>query len=196
MMARHEIFKVPNLPILVDCNSMANRTCMSKEHKKVFNIATDTKSGFNPDVLPKDYIIQGKEDKSPFKWENVPYLFSTTDGMTYGVIPDEGLQSFSVVSDVNGVKNPNTVKKDLYKFRFAGNGQLSDVSSELEKVVTCSLDNPDGCDEAACRALAQFNGGWTDMAARDSEGNCKLIEWSWGSSTCRVFNADSDYYCR
>lgn len=197
MMAKYEIFKVPNLPILTECNSMTNGACMSKEHKKAFNIVSDSKSGLNPDVMPNDYVIQGKSDKSPFKWSDVPYIFSTTDGMTYGVIPDAELQTFSVVADVNGVKNPNTVKKDLYKFRYAGNGQLSDVSSELEKVVTCSVDNPSGCDEESCRALIQFNSSGYG-AALDSKGNCKLIEW-WGT-TCYIEDPYSsiydDWYCR
>lgn len=194
MMAKYEIFKVPNLPILNECNSMMNEACMSKEHKKAFNIVSDSKSGLNSDVMPNEYIIQGKSDKSPFKWSDVPYIFSTTDGMTYGVIPDDELQTFSVVADVNGVKNPNTVKKDLYKFRYAGNGQLSDVSSELEKVVTCSVDNPSGCDEESCRALIQFHGSRGD-GALDSNGNCKEIEW-WDACYVSGRGGYEEYYCR
>jgi len=198
MMAKKALFKVENLPILNDCNAMKDKACMSKEHQEAFNKVTDSASGVNADTFPKEYEIQGKEDKSPFKWEEVPYIFVTTDGMTYGVLPDEDIKSFSVVADVNGLKKPNTVKKDLYKFRFSGNGSIFDVSSELENVDVCSIDNMEACKtEEECVALNHLTVGV------DSSGNkvCYTINWDKNNSICsnhgRILGSyDTSFYCR
>lgn len=186
MMAKKEIFKVENLPILNDCNSMTEKACMSKEHREAFNKVTDSASNFDTVQLPKDYTIQGKEQKSPFNWDDVPYIFVTTDGMTYGISPDEDLKSFSVVTDVNGMKNPNTVKKDLYKFRYSGNGLLTDVSSELESTEVCSVDTPENCKtEEACYAL---------LGMPRKDGKCP-DHASFRNNICNLGDFDT-YYCR
>lgn len=185
MMSKYDMFKVENLPILNECNSMTEKACMSKEHKKTFNIASDSNGGLSPNVLPTDYIIQGETEKSPFKWDEVPYIFATADGMTYGVLPDENLVSFSVVADINGAKNPNTVKKDLYKFRFAGNGQIADVSGELGLTNTCSVKNlgacktQEECQGLGTRTTTNYGSGYNDFFCVSSS---YYVYWaSWGS---------------
>lgn len=186
MMSKYEMFKVENLPILNECNSMTEKACMSKEHKKTFNIASDSNGGLSPDVLPTDYIIQGETDKSPFKWDEVPYIFATADGMTYGVLPDSSLVSFSVVADINGGKNPNTVRKDLYKFRFSGNGLLSDVSGELEVISRCTHDNLSGCKNAdECSAVGTWEGEVSFYVGHDA-WETKTVNYyaAWSGSTC------------
>ncbi len=188
MMAKTENFKVEHLPFMNDCNHFTEKACMSNEHKKVFNIVADSATSLDSDLLPTDYIIQGESEKSPFKWSEVPYIFATTDGMTYGLLPDDELTSFSVVADVNGLKNPNTVKKDLYKFRYSGNGVLSDVSFELEEVNKCTIDNVDACKtQEACEAL---NG----TPSNDGYGGCYSVVW-WGYCFADYNNPDSSY-CR
>lgn len=187
MMAKTENFKVEHLPFMNDCNQFNEKACMSKEHKKAFNIAADSASGIDDEVLPPDYIVQGETEKSPFSWSDVPYIFATTDGMTYGVLADEDTSSFSVVADVNGLKNPNTVKKDLYKFRYSGNGLLSDVSFELEEIETCSIDNLGACKTAeACMALDGTPVG---------DGTCYDVWWN-APNSCMRNSATQSSYCR
>ncbi len=188
MMAKYEIFKVENLPILNDCSAMNEKACMSKEHKKAFNIASDSNGGLSSDILPESYNIQGESEKSPFKWDDVPYLFATADGMIYGVLQDEDVKTFSVVADVNGSKNPNTVRKDLYKFRYSGNGLLADVSSELEQVNKCSIDSLDECKtEEACWALDGVPVSGTD--------DCPEIYWFNGKCS-ETGGSRGPWYCR
>lgn len=154
MMAKSSSFTVGNLPFLSTCNYMNDLQCVSTSHKEAFNIVDDYAGGLNSDLLTKEYIVQGKSKKSKFKWEDVDYAFAATDGMIFGVIPDNDFESFSVVADVNGKKNPNIVKKDLYKFKYVGYGKLSDASSELEVVPECTRNNPSGCiTEEECLAL-------------------------------------------
>ena len=176
MMTKTENFKVENLPFLNDCNALKEKACISKEHKKAFNIAADSVSGLDSELMPKDYIIQGQSENSQFNWDDVPYIFATADGMTYGVLSDEDISSFSVVADVNGIKNPNTVKKDLYKFRFSGNGKLSDVSGELEIINGCSAENLSKCTtQEECLAISPW-------AADD--GGCYYTTWLSYNNSC------------
>lgn len=185
MMAKTENFKVDNLPFVNNCNQFNEKACMSKEHKIAFNIVADSANGLDDEVLPKDYVVQGETEKSPFSWDEVPYIFATADGVTYGVLPDEELTSFSVVADVNGLKNPNTVRKDLYKFRYSGNGLLADVSSELEEINKCSADNLSGCKTSeACLAL---------QSIPREDGSCPAMYWY--NENCIIENWGS-YYCR
>lgn len=98
-----------------------------------------------------EYSILGQSEKlRPFDDNN--YIFSTPDGMIYELYEvSEDYSSFSIMVDVNGPKNPNTVKKDLYKFKYSGSGKLSDVTDDF---TSCSVDNPSGCTtEESCRAL-------------------------------------------
>ena len=155
MMTKNEIFKVDNLPIW-DCYDLE---CVSKEHKSVFSIVKDSASGLSADELPKGYKTNKQKTISSI-WENTEYIFATSDGMVYGLTPEsfgtDGI-SFTLLADVNGVKNPNTVKKDLYKFRVANNGKVSDITDDFEK--DCSVENPAGCTTPeACYAADECNG--------------------------------------
>ena len=183
MMADSQVYEVQDLPMFNSCRDIA---CITNEHKKVFNVNMDTTLGLKPETMPEEYIIQGKDDKAQFKWEDVPYMFSTTDGMTYGIIPGETVNSFAIIADVNGSKNPNTVRKDLYKFRYSGSGILSDITSDLEYISTCSVDDPAGCRTSEeCYSL---------RGQANSEGKCPNSV-SWNGNSCQVYNMQS-YYCR
>lgn len=160
MMAHYEIFKVENLPFLSSCNSMNDKECVSREHKEAFAVTNDNSGGLTITHLPESYAINGNDRPSPFKWEDVPYIFTTGDGMMFGVIPADDFTSFDVVVDVNGKNNPNIAKKDLYKYRLAGEGgQLYDVSDELEQVVACTNENPGDCEtQQDCEAMCAIYG--------------------------------------
>ncbi len=156
MMSKNEIFKVDNLPIW-DCYDLE---CVSKEHKSVFSIVKDSASGLTADELPKGYKTNKQKTISSI-WENTDYIFATSDGMVYGLTPESfgtgSINSFTLLADVNGVKNPNTVKKDLYKFRVANNGKVSDITDDFEK--DCSVENPAGCTtQEACYSLGWIGG--------------------------------------
>lgn len=151
MMARENVFNISNLPFF-KCRE-EDLSCFSGYHKDIFKILDDTSGSLSSDNLPQEYAILNNDKPSPFKWSDVPYIFTTTDGMTYGVLNDEELKSFSIVADVNTSNNPNTVNKDLYKFRMLGNGTIADVTSELEEISECSIDDYSGCKTAeACEA--------------------------------------------
>ena len=183
MMADSQVYEVQDLPMFNSCQDLA---CITNEHKKVFNVNMDTTLGLKPETMPEEYIIQGKEDKSQFKWEDVPYMFSTTDGMTYGILVGDNANSFEIVADVNGSKNPNTIRKDMYKFRYYGSGILSDITSELEYISTCSVDDPAGCKTAEeCYSL---------RGQADSQGRCPNNVF-WNDNSCSVYNPAS-VYCR
>ena len=183
MMADSQVYEVKDLP-LFNC---ADMKCYTDEHKKAFNVNVDTTLGLKPETMPEEYIIQGKEDKSQFNWDDVLYMFSTTDGMTYGILNDSTVGSLSIVADVNGAKNPNTVRKDLYKFRYSGSGVLSDITSELEYISTCSVDNPAGCMTAEeCNSL---------YGQQASKGGCPEVV-RWNGSSCYVSSHLDSVYCR
>ena len=164
MMAHYEIFDVANLPFLTKCDDMSDKECVSREHKDAFSVVNDSTNGLTPDTMPDEYAVVGKEDPSLFKWDDVPYMFTTGDGMIFGVIPDENYASFDVVVDVNGKNNPNIAVKDLLKFRFQGDGgQLYDVSSELADVTPeCSSENKSACTTSEdCR---NAGGSWLSIS--------------------------------
>lgn len=195
MMAHDEIFKVQNLPFLAQCNEMNNTECVSKAHKENFQVLNDSASGLSPDTMPDEYSITGKPQPSPFKWENVKYMFRTGDGMVFGVVPDENFISFSVIVDVNGKNRPNIAAKDLRKFRFSGEGgQTYDVSEELTFIEECSPSNLSACTtEESCQSLAGyydggFYGAFTGMEFID--GACKAkcySHWMGGNFYCQDY---------
>ena len=173
MMAHYEIFNVANLPFLAKCNEMEDKDCVSKEHKDAFNVINDSVNGLQPERMPDSYAVEGKASSSPFNWDDVLYMFTTGDGMIFGVIPDDTFSSFDVVVDVNGKNNPNIATKDLLKFRFAGEGgQLYDISEELADVQECSAETPQFCTDYESCVNA---GGWwvsSGYGAWEYNGTC------------------------
>lgn len=154
MMAKSSTYQVENLPFLSACT---DNKCISMEHKNIFSIINDSAGNLSYDILPQEYSIKGKSEKSNFKWIDTKYIFATNDGMIFGLTLDDEASSFSIVSDVNGIKMPNVVKRDLYKFRYSGAGKLSDVSDELEDISVCTIENPTGCTEQQCMAILGYH---------------------------------------
>lgn len=179
MMARDEIFKIQNLPILSSCNAMNDTACVAAEHKRAFQIFNDSMASLSPDIMPEEYKIEDSDTPSPFKWEDVKYMYMTGDGMVFGIIPGENLTNFDVVVDVNAKSQPNTAVKDLRKFRFSGNGgQLYDVSEELAQDTQCRFDNLGACTtEEMCYSVEVpelEHSGWYWYT-------------SWDGSTCSAY---------
>ena len=184
---------------LLQCN---DANCIADYHKKVFKITTDSVSNTNfADTMPEQYTTDEANSEVLFEWGDVPYSFTTTDGVTYGYQPDESLTEFFVFADVNGATNPNKVAKDFYKFRIDSNSNISDVT---ESLVTgkCSTENPTACTtETACNALGTPSaaGSWYRFKLTDSDdGSCLIIQWR-GESGCYVNNSANMYlnhYCQ
>ena len=171
MMANNSAFKVNDLPLFTACNNMTNVACVEAEHKKAFKIAI-TNDNIDTATLPKNYATHLKSVTSPFKWEDVPNTFATADGMVYGVEADEGLATFSIYTDTNGKKNPNTVKQDLYKFRFTGN-KLVDISDEL----ICSADPLAPCTtKEMCESAP--------AVIKEGENRCYYTWWDNSNKIC------------
>ena len=169
MMARDEIFNIKDMPMW----QCGDSECDSKVHREVFNIANDSESVL--ENLKNIKYYNSKNQEVPFSWERDPYYaFITTDGFAYGVLEPEDwdeVNSFDIIADVNAKNNPNLVAKDLYKFRFSGEGgQLYDVTDELEQMSECSANNPSACTtrqqcnsiDEECRALGYDGSAFFD----------------------------------
>ena len=109
--------------------------CLKKEHSKAFQIASSQSYSHND--LPEKYTNSNDETESKHSWDNVPFIFTTADGIIYGFVSEEDTKSLDVIVDVNGKNSPNRVKKDLYKYRTGSNGEITDVTEELEGEVKC-----------------------------------------------------------
>ena len=178
MMAQDEIFSIRDLPMW----QCPDSECDSRVHREVFNIASDSDSVL--ENLKNTVYHNSQQRELPFRWDKDPYYaFITTDGFAYGVLgPDDwgNANSFDIIADVNAKNNPNLVAKDLYKFRFSGEGgQLYDVTDELEYVSNCSPSNLSECKTAEeCYSLPDPS---------DSENcECARFYWNGDSEQCTL----------
>lgn len=104
-------------------------SCLSEVHRKLFNIAKESsKSNVG---LSEKYTKSDADEEAGFKWEDVPYIFTTADGMTYGFLADEDNKILQVAVDLNGSKAPNKICSDVYKFSINNQGT---VAESVEKV--------------------------------------------------------------
>ena len=145
MMSRQEIADVNLIDFLGRCNNLNDKACVSLAHKASFNVLDDSANSFNVDRLPSKYSIQNSYDQSPFKWSDAKYIFSTPDGINYGLVPSENNTTIDVVTDLNSSNRPNTVFRDLRKYRFSGHGEIYDVTQELAPGVKCSWEHMEAC---------------------------------------------------
>lgn len=148
-------YTVASLPFMKDCSYLSNLSCLSANWQRALNIISDTSGDLNVNTLPLIYTTDEGEE-SPFKWADMNYVFVTSDGITYGLIPNDSYTSIDVVVDANNKQKPNVVKKDLHKYRVANyGGNIVDVSDELlpnEK--SCDIDNLENCKtQADCEAV-------------------------------------------
>ena len=156
--------------------------CLSKYHNKYFKILKDTTNGFDVQNLPDEYSTKDSDKKSNFSWTNddVVYVFTTNDGFIYGLILDNDDSTFSIVTDVNNKNKPNTVKRDLYKFRFDDRGILVDVTDEFGGG-ECSLEHPEGCmTREECYSVQRVPG-------------CSWCEYTyWEDDRCHTYKGECD----
>lgn len=176
--------RIADLPLITNCNNFDDENCVSVEHKTAFKILTDSAGGLDLDTLPENYAITDSDQLSPFKWTDVKYAFMTGDGAVYGLIANENTSTIDIVVDVNNTSNPNTVQKDLRKFRVSGDStKVADVSSELAAADKgeCSIENPGGCLTAEeCWALNPYDnnsGLFPDYAT---------LEMLWDGTSCSI----------
>ena len=185
--------RIANLPFMTNCNKLEDESCLSANHKETFKIIADSSTNLDINSLPKEYTVTGNKNPSPFKWEDTKFAFTTGDGITYGILPNKDFTSIDIVVDVNGTKAPNTVKKDLRKFRLqAYGGAITDVSNELtESNPACSVKTPSGCKtEEECLALESevifiFNSGI----------ECTTYS-SYNNSQCIVYDCEGYTYAK
>ncbi len=145
MMSRQEIADVKLIDFLGRCNELSDTGCVSLAHKGSFNLLQDSADSLSTDRLPAEYSIMNSGDKSPFKWSDAKYIFITPDGIIYGLLPSDSNLSIDVVADLNSANKPNTVFRDLRKYRFSGHGEIFDVTEELAQSSACKWDNLTAC---------------------------------------------------
>ena len=151
MMANEQVFGVKDLAIM-QCYDI---DCYLDEYKKVFKIVRDNSS---PDIMQAfgdEYTIPIDNQKISFAGneEQAP-LFQTADGISYMGVPQNGEIRF--YADLNGRSEPNTFGKDMFMFSLSGNGLLTDETSILLAMESCSLKHPENCTtEADCMRIRE-----------------------------------------
>lgn len=187
MMANEQIFNAAQLPFLLN---FSNLPFVSSEHRNVYKVINEY---YDSKKFPYDieYAITDSDKSSPFSWDDVPYIFQVSDGMLYGVLKDDDAETFSLFVDTNNQTNPNTVKKDMFKFRVSGNAHLADVSDELEAVSVCSVDDYSKCTEDECYALNN-----TFVCREGRTGPFYWYDWDdWETPGCK-YSVSIANYCR
>ena len=186
MMAKDQVFDVSQLPFTNDFDEY-----VAQAHKDVFKILSDTKGGLDAETLPKDYTIEDNDSPSQFNWEDVPYIFQTTDGMLMGVEQDAETKNIYIYADTNGNSNPNEIGKDMYKFSISGNALLADVSGDLTEL-PCSADNLNACDtQEKCLALEREI---CRFGYESQYGNGEALIWDNVNQICKK-DFRFGYYC-
>ena len=138
MMSNEQVFDVKDLAIM-QCSDI---DCYLDEYKKVFKIVRDNSS---PDIIQtfgEEYTINNQKISFAGNEKYAP-IFQTADGISYMGMPQNGEIMF--YADLNGRSEPNTFGKDMFMFSLSGNGLLTDETSILLAMVTCSLENLRAC---------------------------------------------------
>ena len=127
--------------------------CYLDEYKKVFKIVRDNSS---PDIIQtfgEEYTINNQKISFAGNEKYAP-IFQTADGISYMGMPQSSEINF--YADLNGRSEPNTFGKDMFMFSLSGNGLLTDETSILLAMVTCSLENLRACTtEADCMKIRE-----------------------------------------
>ena len=124
MLAENEVFKVSELPL----STCYDIPCFAKEHKKVFNIVSDSSNNeFDTDITYKNL----NDTELDFDWNDVPYIFVTSDGVMYG-LADRAAAGVAFYLDINGEKAPNQVGKDFHQVVINDNGSITPITPAPE----------------------------------------------------------------
>lgn len=104
-----------------------DKTCLTNEVKRVFNVILDNNS--EDDIFTKDYYF---DSGSRPLWTNnkIDYAFVTSDGMIFGVeYANDG--GTSIITDVNGAKNPNKGGDDVCRYDIESRGAIFEDCSAM-----------------------------------------------------------------
>ena len=135
-------------------NTANQAVCLQTASSKMFSIVDDSIS--NPNLLTN---LKNSSYKVSFMhsyfnelflqpafaanslWNNVVYAFVTADGFVYGyekdAITSDGVNiGFNMVTDVNGLKKPNNVSSDFFRFEVDYDGTLTDITNNLSNLET------------------------------------------------------------
>ena len=109
-----------------------NFSCLSNLHKKSFSIASDkTKSH---EGLPDSYVRSDSDtEEAGFKWDDVPYIFTTADGMTFGYLSGTKSGGIEIAVDMNGVGEPNKICEDVFKVVIDNKGGVTTTYKDGDK---------------------------------------------------------------
>lgn len=135
MMSKNEVTSVSDLPLISLMYGDAFDVSRFKaEFKKYFSILEDCmiidSSCALSESLPVEYKIPGTDEMSENLWTQIPYIFTTTDGMTFG-FDSTTPTNVTMMVDTNSAKNPNTINQDLYLFSVSNFSGLQDITYTL-----------------------------------------------------------------
>lgn len=193
MVAENDGLSDESLP-LFQCGQ--DFSCLSEVHRKFFQIGMDkskTHEGF-----AETYTNSTGGGEATFSWDDVPYIFTTNDGVTYGFLARGN--SFEIVVDVNGDKGPNKVCEDLFRLGYS-KGTIWDKDEVSGEDLCPSLDNIDlsggggsGCSPAnitGCTSNAEL-ASIVASATDNGEGSKPFIKVS--DDTCLFIWPDNQSY--
>lgn len=162
-------------------------SCLSGVFHKSFQIGTDkskTHEGF-----AESYTKHDSDEEAGFKWDDVNYIFTTNDGMTYGY-----LGGFGVVVDLNGEKGPNKICEDVIKLTYE-NGTVKNKQDNSGIDLCEDLDNPN---EADCGSIVRnLDSGHVSFNGADANSEeCQANFLTACNEYCASLRDDNcEYYC-
>lgn len=115
--------------------------CLSQWHRKAFSLAADQSLSHNG--LPETYVrSDSDEEEAAFSWDDVPYIFRTADGMTFGYISGTKEGGIEVAVDINGEGQPNKICEDVFKIVIDNKGGVTETYKEGDETKSrCSQLN-------------------------------------------------------
>ncbi len=155
MLADNEVFSMRETPLYSCFGSSDDLLCVETEHKKIFKTIYSGIEGMTVNLdLPEQYLDGNGNPLQNNIWNPDLYVFVTPDGYVYGLDVPTFINTGSiyVISDVNGIKNPNTVNKDLLVYNISQSGTAGDITCNIfdcgptaPPSTTCSFSNPGAC---------------------------------------------------
>ena len=178
---------------LISCDK--DKTCISTQAKRVFNIITDNKDNENNQSFKNEYKFTSNPQEV---WtdSSIPYTFITADGMIFGITPNKDSNSLTIIADLNGSKNPNKGAEDLCKYTINNNLTIQDQClsmADWTRTGECSWENLGACDFGGLDMTACLESG----DGCDTQEKCNMrnylhvqsqsdnaCEWRAGEHSC------------
>ena len=178
--------------------------CLSQWHRKAFSLAADQSLSHNG--LPETYVrSDSDEEEAAFSWDDVPYIFRTADGMTFGYISGTKEGGIEVAVDINGEGQPNKICEDVFKIVIDNKGGVTETYKEGDETKSlCSklnnslksctvedIDNENVCDAAGRKQL--YDNGNIQSNGSFSYGGLDIVytegDVYYGKLVCKGNNA-------